>query len=95
MLSTYGAIEVYVYGFVWILYSVCIIHLCPICACTIGIIITVLFFFDHNVSSLISQTNDMRLKKGAAFHWDFFVLGLGKDCLLVIFNNVMCARLYE
>lgn len=41
-----------------------------------GAIITVLFYFDHNVSSLISQTADRQLKKGTAFHWDFFVLGL-------------------
>ncbi len=42
-----------------------------------GIIITILFFFDHNVSSLIAQSNDMKLTKGHAFHWDFFTLGLG------------------
>lgn len=42
-----------------------------------GIIITVLFYFDHNVSSVMAQTREMKLKKGSAFHWDFFVLGLG------------------
>ena len=42
-----------------------------------GIIITILFFFDHNVSSLIAQSPEMKLKKGHAFHWDFLVLGFG------------------
>jgi hypothetical protein len=42
-----------------------------------GLIITILFYFDHNVSSVMSQTDEMKLKKGSAFHWDFFVLGIG------------------
>lgn len=41
-----------------------------------GFIITVLFFFDHNVSSIITQSEDMKLKKGCSFHWDFLVLGV-------------------
>ena len=45
-----------------------------------GIIITVLFVFDHNVSSLMAQGEELNLKKGSAFHLDFFVLGI---CILV------------
>jgi len=41
-----------------------------------GLIITILFFFDHNVSSLLAQESELKLKKGAAFHLDFLVLGL-------------------
>jgi len=36
----------------------------------------VLFFFDHNVSSLLSQKPGFNLKKGPAYNWDFFVLGI-------------------
>jgi hypothetical protein len=42
-----------------------------------GIIITILFFFDHNVSSLIAQDKEMQLQKGTAFHLDLLVLGIG------------------
>lgn len=41
-----------------------------------GLILTMLFYFDHNVSSLLAQNEDMKLKKGPAFHLDFLVLGL-------------------
>eukprot|EP00658_Telonema_sp_P-2_P071050 TRINITY_DN60381_c0_g1_i1.p1 TRINITY_DN60381_c0_g1~~TRINITY_DN60381_c0_g1_i1.p1 ORF type:complete len:610 (+),score=124.44 TRINITY_DN60381_c0_g1_i1:374-2203(+) len=36
----------------------------------------VLFFFDHNVSSILAQSARFNLKKPAAFHWDFAVLGV-------------------
>merc|ERR1719203_1352408 len=39
-------------------------------------ILTVLFFFDHNVSSLLAQAPEFGLKKGTAYHWDFFVVGI-------------------
>uniref|UniRef100_A0A0G4H0X3 Bicarbonate transporter-like transmembrane domain-containing protein n=1 Tax=Chromera velia CCMP2878 TaxID=1169474 RepID=A0A0G4H0X3_9ALVE len=42
-----------------------------------GFILTVLFFFDHNVSSLLCQAPEFGLKKGSAYHWDFFVVGIG------------------
>ena len=45
-----------------------------------GMIITVLFVFDHNVSSLMAQGEELRLRKGSAFHLDFFVLGF---CILL------------
>lgn len=41
-----------------------------------AIIITLLFFFDHNVSSIITQAEEMKLKKGSSFHWDFFMIGI-------------------
>jgi len=41
-----------------------------------GLILTILFFFDHNVSSLLCQAAEFGLKKGTAFHWDFFVIGV-------------------
>lgn len=40
-----------------------------------GGLLTLLFFFDHNVSSLLSQDPIFKLKKGSAFHYDFLVLG--------------------
>mmetsp|Transcript_16326 Transcript_16326/g.33115 ORF Transcript_16326/g.33115 Transcript_16326/m.33115 type:complete len:576 (-) Transcript_16326:245-1972(-) len=41
-----------------------------------GFILTVLFFFDHNVSSLLAQSKEFKLKKGSAYHWDFFIIGI-------------------
>lgn len=41
-----------------------------------GIIMTILFYFDHNVSSLIAQGSQYKLKKPSTFHYDFFLLGV-------------------
>lgn len=41
-----------------------------------GIILTVLFYFDHNVSSLMAQRHQYKLKKPATFHYDFLLLGI-------------------
>ncbi|KAK4203640.1 HCO3 transporter family-domain-containing protein [Triangularia verruculosa] len=41
-----------------------------------AILLTVLFWFDHNVSSLIAQGSEYPLRKPAGFHWDLFLLGL-------------------
>uniref|UniRef100_A0A060T778 ARAD1C19030p n=1 Tax=Blastobotrys adeninivorans TaxID=409370 RepID=A0A060T778_BLAAD len=41
-----------------------------------AILLTVLFYFDHNVSSLICQGSEFPLKKPASFHWDFLLLGI-------------------
>lgn len=41
-----------------------------------AILLTILFYFDHNVSSLIAQGTEFPLRKPAGFHWDFFLLGL-------------------
>lgn len=44
-------------------------------ALPIGILLTLLFYYDHNVSSLTAQAKEFPLKKPAGFHWDFFLLG--------------------
>ncbi|KAK9477074.1 HCO3 transporter family-domain-containing protein [Lipomyces japonicus] len=41
-----------------------------------AILLTILFYFDHNVSSLICQGKEFPLTKPASFHWDFFLLGI-------------------
>ncbi|KAL2207524.1 hypothetical protein CC79DRAFT_1272702 [Sarocladium strictum] len=41
-----------------------------------AILLTILFWFDHNVSSLIAQGSEYPLRKPAGFHWDIFLLGL-------------------
>eukprot|EP00980_Cylindrotheca_fusiformis_P030700 scaffold25278_cov132-Cylindrotheca_fusiformis.AAC.1 len=35
-----------------------------------------LFFIDHNISSILTQEPKFNLTKPPAYHWDFFVLGL-------------------
>ena len=40
-----------------------------------GLLMTLLFYYDHNVSSLTAQARHFPLKKPAGFHWDFFLLG--------------------
>ncbi|KIY46913.1 hypothetical protein FISHEDRAFT_46372 [Fistulina hepatica ATCC 64428] len=41
-----------------------------------GIILWILFFFDHNVSSLMAQGAQFPLRKPPGFHYDFFLLGV-------------------
>ncbi|KAB5575857.1 anion exchange family protein [Coniochaeta sp. 2T2.1] len=41
-----------------------------------AVLLTILFWFDHNVSSLIAQGTEFPLAKPAGFHWDIFLLGL-------------------
>ncbi|KAI5122810.1 hypothetical protein M0805_000152 [Coniferiporia weirii] len=41
-----------------------------------GFVLWVLFFFDHNVSSLIAQGSEFPLHKPPGFHYDFFLLGV-------------------
>lgn len=41
-----------------------------------AVLLTILFWFDHNVSSLIAQGTEFPLKKPAGFHWDIFLLGI-------------------
>ncbi|KAG7666301.1 uncharacterized protein J8A68_000172 [[Candida] subhashii] len=41
-----------------------------------AILLTFLFYFDHNVSSLMCQSKEYPLKKPASFHWDFLLLGI-------------------
>lgn len=40
-----------------------------------GLLMTLLFYYDHNVSSLTAQARHFPLKKPGGFHWDFFLLG--------------------
>ncbi|GLB14894.1 boron transporter 4 [Aspergillus tubingensis] len=40
-----------------------------------GFLVMLLFYYDHNVSSLGAQGRQYPLKKPAGFHWDFFLLG--------------------
>ncbi|KAI9808754.1 MAG: hypothetical protein M1825_003906 [Sarcosagium campestre] len=40
-----------------------------------GFLLTLLFFYDHNVSSLTAQAKQFPLRKPGGFHWDFFLLG--------------------
>lgn len=40
-----------------------------------GFLILLLFYYDHNVSSLTAQAKQYPLKKPGGFHWDFFLLG--------------------
>ena len=41
-----------------------------------AVLLTILFWFDHNVSSLMAQGSEFPLRKPAGFHWDLFLLGL-------------------
>lgn len=41
-----------------------------------AILLTFLFYFDHNVSSLMCQSKEFPLKKPSSFHWDFALLGI-------------------
>ncbi|KAA8912746.1 HCO3 transporter family-domain-containing protein [Sphaerosporella brunnea] len=40
-----------------------------------GFLVMLLFYYDHNVSSLTAQAKQFPLKKPGGFHWDFFLLG--------------------
>ncbi len=42
----------------------------------LGFLIMLLFYFDHNVSSVMAQARNYPVKKPAGFHWDFFLLGI-------------------
>ena len=44
-------------------------------ALPMGVLLTLLFYYDHNVSSLTAQAKHFPLTKPAGFHWDFFLLG--------------------
>lgn len=41
-----------------------------------ALMLLILFFFDHNVSSILAQDPKFNLKKPPAFNWDFTVLGV-------------------
>eukprot|EP00878_Enallax_costatus_P036484 GHUV01040975.1.p2 GENE.GHUV01040975.1~~GHUV01040975.1.p2 ORF type:complete len:117 (+),score=56.16 GHUV01040975.1:919-1269(+) len=39
-----------------------------------ALIISILFYFDHNVSSQLAQQTDFNLRKPPAYHYDFLLL---------------------
>ena len=41
-----------------------------------GFMFFLLFIIDHNVSSILTQSPKLNLKKPPAYHWDFFILGV-------------------
>lgn len=41
-----------------------------------ALLLTALFYFDHNISSIMAQGPQFRLRKPASFHFDFFLLGV-------------------
>jgi hypothetical protein len=41
-----------------------------------ALVIAVLFFFDHNVSSQMAQQKEFNLRRPPAYHYDFLLLGL-------------------
>lgn len=41
-----------------------------------AVLLTFLFYFDHNVSSLMCQSKEFPLTKPSSFHWDFALLGI-------------------
>lgn len=45
-------------------------------AAPLGLMIMLLFYFDHNVSSVMAQARKFPIRKPAGFHWDFFLLGI-------------------
>lgn len=49
-----------------------------------GMIIAVLYYFDHNISSKMAQQKDYHLKKPPAYHYDF---------LLLAFMTILCGLL--
>mmetsp|Transcript_95180 Transcript_95180/g.268973 ORF Transcript_95180/g.268973 Transcript_95180/m.268973 type:complete len:573 (+) Transcript_95180:82-1800(+) len=56
---------------------------CPTCALigAVGAVpLVLLFFIDQNVTMLLTQHPDHNLKKGAAFHYNFLLLGIFNIC---------------
>ena len=53
----------------------------PFLGIAFGCFLSLLFFVDQNVTSLLTQAPEHRLKKGNAYHWNFLILG--------VFNIVM------
>ena len=41
-----------------------------------SVLLTLLFYFDHQISAILGQGSDFPLKKPPGFHWDFALLGL-------------------
>eukprot|EP00040_Diaphanoeca_grandis_P027053 m.152971 g.152971 ORF g.152971 m.152971 type:complete len:657 (-) comp30821_c1_seq1:41-2011(-) len=41
-----------------------------------AVIITILFFFDHNVSAQLAQIKEFNLEKQSAYHWDLVMIAI-------------------
>ena len=41
-----------------------------------GLVLSILLYFDHNVSSALSQSVKFKLKKPSSYDYDFFILGI-------------------
>ena len=41
-----------------------------------ALVITLLFFFDHSISSQMAQQPEFSLEKPSAYHYDFLLLGI-------------------
>lgn len=41
-----------------------------------AMLLTVLFYLDHNISIRVVNSSDLKMKKGPAYHLDLFVLGI-------------------
>ncbi|GAA95488.1 uncharacterized protein L969DRAFT_15407 [Mixia osmundae IAM 14324] len=41
-----------------------------------GLLVTLLFYVDHQISSVMAQARQFPIKRPAGFHWDFFLLGI-------------------
>ncbi|KAI9899813.1 hypothetical protein N3K66_006274 [Trichothecium roseum] len=48
---------------------------CVLISIPFGFLTMLLFYYDHNVSSIIAHAKQVPLKKPGGFHWDFFLLG--------------------
>lgn len=53
-----------------------------------AVLLTILFYFDHNVSALITQGTEFPLRKPAGFHWDFFLLGVTTGMIYTLLANI-------
>ncbi|XP_069127298.1 solute carrier family 4 member 11-like isoform X1 [Argopecten irradians] len=62
------------------LFKVAPIHTLPasavFAAAGLGFSLSLLFFMDQNISSALVNTPSNKLKKGAAYHWDLFVVAV-------------------
>ncbi|KAK4985276.1 hypothetical protein LTR50_006081 [Elasticomyces elasticus] len=57
-------IDFWTLDFKWILISI-----------PLGFLTMLLFYYDHNISSITAQAKQYPLRKPGGFHWDFFLLG--------------------
>eukprot|EP01064_Diplonema_japonicum_P033284 TRINITY_DN6517_c4_g1_i1.p1 TRINITY_DN6517_c4_g1~~TRINITY_DN6517_c4_g1_i1.p1 ORF type:complete len:756 (+),score=106.08 TRINITY_DN6517_c4_g1_i1:42-2270(+) len=64
------------------------LSLLPTWACFVaagpGFLLFTLFFIDENVTSILSNKKEFKLRKGDAKHWDLFIVAILNICLSVI-----------